>query len=414
MQFFETVLLLITLVFLFTQVIGGKLDKYSIFFFGGGIFVLLLHVFFEVPRWHIIPGYILFGILSFLLLKRSQTYLAVRLVGLVVGLLLLSISWFYASQLPIIELPAPGGPYPVGTTSFAATDTSRPETLSATPDARRELFVEVWYPAASIDEQDAPSPNTLWQELYRGERDRVSFFINYLRGIETHSYPNVPIDSSQGPYPVLLFNHGLQMFTAQNTMLMEHLASHGYVIFSIAHPYESIRVNLQEAGTVLPDFIMGLDNFKNAMGWIEKTSGHIGVAVDSIQHIQSREERAAIMLEAVEAAPALNERVTVWVEDTRFVLDRVLSGETGHVQLHDALDQSRIAVMGMSLGGAASSEFCKADARCKAGINIDGLQYGERQREPLGVPFLMMYSDDGAGVNDFLMLNSTHDYHVYW
>jgi hypothetical protein len=60
----------------------------------------------------------------------------------------------------------------------------------------------------------------------------------------------------------------------------------------------------------------------------------------------------------------------------------------------------------MSLGGGATSEFCKADTRCRAGINIDGLQYGERQRENHNVPFLTMYSDEAPGVNDFLMSNS--------
>ncbi len=173
-------------------------------------------------------------------------------------------------------------------------------------------------------------------------------------------------------------------------------------------------MNLPKAGTVLPDFIMGLDNFKEAMAWIEETSRPIVAATDSIEHMQDREQRAAIMLETVESMSGLNERVTVWVEDTRFVLDHVLSGQAGHLRLGEALDPSRIAVMGMSLGGATASEFCKADTRCRAGINIDGLQYGERQREPLTIPFLMMYSNDAPWVNDFLMLNSTHDYHEYW
>jgi hypothetical protein len=32
--------------------------------------------------------------------------------------------------------------------------------------------------------------------------------------------------------------------------LMEHLASHGYVIFSIAHPYQTSKVNLAKAWTI--------------------------------------------------------------------------------------------------------------------------------------------------------------------
>ncbi len=414
MQFFETLLLLLTLVFLFIQVVGGRQRTFAFFVFGGGIFVILLHGITEVTRWHMFPCYVLFGSLALSLLKRTQTFLAVRLAGLLVGIVLLGTSWFLASQLPILELPAPEGPCLVGTTSFALKDTMRKETFLADPLAPRELFVEVWYPAESVDAQNLPSPVSFWRELYRGERDRVSFFMRYLRGINTHSYPDLPVASSQKPFPVILFNHGLQMFTAQNTVLMEHLASHGYAVFSIGHPYESIRVNLPQTGTILPDFIMGLDNFKEAMAWVEETSRPITAAIDSIEDLQDREQRAAIMLEAVESMPEMNDRVTEWVDDTRFVLDQILSGHIERLDLRDVLDSSRIAVMGMSLGGATSSEFCKTDPRCKAGINIDGLQYGERQRQPLHVPFLMIYSDDAPRVNDFLMLNSTHDFHEYW
>jgi len=196
-------------------------------------------------------------------------------------------SGFYSMQMPIIELPTPSGKYLVGTTSFALTDESRAETKTKDRNDKRELFVEVWYPANLPSIQDPPTPKPLWQELYLGEMDRVSFFMNYLKGIATHSYPDVPPNSDNGPYPVILFNHALQMFTSQNTLLMEHLASHGYVLVSIAHPYESLRVNLPEAGTVLPGFITSLEKFKQAMAWIEEISRPIQAARDSLAMIKS-------------------------------------------------------------------------------------------------------------------------------
>ena len=67
----------------------------------------------------------------------------------------------------------------------------------------------------------------------------------------------------------------------------------------------------------------------------------------------------------------------------------------------------------MSFGGATAAEFCKKDSRCKAGINIDGSQYGELQRQPLTVPFLMFSSADGAGQNEFLLLDSQAEFHEY-
>ena len=44
------------------------------------------------------------------------------------------------------------------------------------------------------------------------------------------------------PLPVIFFSHGLISHLAQNTALMEHLASLGYVVVSIAHTYDAAPV----------------------------------------------------------------------------------------------------------------------------------------------------------------------------
>jgi hypothetical protein len=69
--------------------------------------------------------------------------------------------------------------------------------------------------------------------------------------------------------------------------------------------------------------------------------------------------------------------------------------------------------MGMSIGGATATEFSKADNRIKAAINVDGLQYGLKNNEGLEVPFMMIYSKDGKGVNEFLILDSKDDFYEY-
>ena len=49
---------------------------------------------------------------------------------------------------PCIELPAPTGPFAVGTAEYHLIDKSRKETKSSNPDDSRELMVHVWYPAS--------------------------------------------------------------------------------------------------------------------------------------------------------------------------------------------------------------------------------------------------------------------------
>jgi len=405
MQFFEAIYLITTFLLLIAiSFLGNK--RLQIIFFRISVIFLIVHFLLEIARWQIGFTYLLWIVLALLILKQSRTYLVFRIIGFTIGLLIISTSVFYAIEMPIIKLPEPAGSFKVGNSSFIITDNSREETHSIEHNDKRELFVEVWYPA-DLEGIQVPSEKKLWEELYIGDLDRVSFFMNYLKGISTHSFQDVPADQKHGPYPVILFNHAMQMFTSQNTLLMEHLASNGYVVVSIAHPYESLRVNLGER-TVLPPFITSREKFNEAMVWIEKSSNPIEVAKDSMTNVQEREERGKIMLNAIKNSE-MNLVVSEWVKDNTFVLD-ILTSDNDYI-FNEILDTTRIGVMGMSIGGATAGEMCKIDRRVKAGINVDGLQYGMNNHIGLEVPFMMMYSDDGAGVNDFLYVDSNSEYH---
>jgi len=412
MQFFEVLFSIVSILLLLLISFWGKRRTFQIRCFQFGLGVLILHAIFEIARWQMSFSYLAFALMALMLLKRSTSHIVFRILGFTSGLLLISTSAFYSLMMPIKELPAPSGKYIIGSTNYTITDESRGEIHTDDPNDKRELFVEVWYPANLEEVEDIPDVKPLWQELYIGELDRVSFFMNYLKGIGTHSYPDVPPNSDNGHFPVILFNHGLQMFTAQSTLLMEHLASHGYIIVSIAHPYESLRVNLPKAGTVLPEFIRSIEKFQEAMTWIEKTSAPILAAKDSMENIRNKEERAQIMLRAIENSE-MNTVISEWEKDNHFILDQLVSPGEDKLAFQNIMDTSRIGIMGMSIGGATATEFSKANDRIKAGINVDGLQYGKRNNEGLDVPFMMIYSKDGMGTNDFLMLDSKEDFHEY-
>lgn len=357
-------------------------------------------------------SFLIFAISSLFLLKRSVSHLFFRFLGFVMGILLISTSAFYVLMMPIIKLPKPTGEYIIGSTNYTVTDLSRSEIKTEDPNDKRELFVEVWYPANLDGLEEVPPVRPLWEELYKGKSDRVSFFMNYLKGIDTHSYPDIPPKTDHGTFPVILFNHGLQMFTSQSTLLMEHLASHGYIVVSIAHPYESLRVNLQHAGTVIPEFISSMEKFNEAMEWIKKSSAPVNAAKDSMKTMDTRVERAQIMLKAIEKSE-MNNVVSEWEKDNRFILDELISSKHNNFIFRKIMDTSRIGIMGMSIGGAVATEFAKSDERIKAGINVDGLQYGKRNRESLEIPFMMIYSEDGKGLNEFLMMDSNNDFYEF-
>jgi predicted dienelactone hydrolase len=412
MQLFETLLSLVVGLLCVGIATQGKLHAVRFRLFALACCLLAAHLALETSRWQMGTTYCVGIVSACLLLRKSVSHVVLRATGILLALLLLANSVFLTHQLPIVQLPAPAGPYRVGTTSYSVLDSTRADNFADDPSARRELFVEVWYPADSNAQNNLPSPKTLWSELYRGTPDRVSIFLNYMRGIPTHSYPDVPIVSGDGPFPLIIYNHGLQMFTSQNTILMEHLASHGYVVASIGHPYESLRVNLPHAGTVLPPFITSRERFERAMAWVQNSSNPIGDAKDAMKTARTREERAELMLSAIDGA-SVADIVDVWTKDSQFVLADLVSPGEAHNAFQTSIDFDHVGVMGMSVGGAVAVELCKSDDRFSAGINLDGLAYGSRCRDEIHVPFMLLCSDDGAGLNDFLMLQSDADYYEY-
>jgi predicted dienelactone hydrolase len=241
LQFFEILFLLVLavgIVRLLLPPIHPRLTYSTIAVVGLGVMAWGAVV--EGFRWQMIPAYVGFGVLMLASLKKSATRPVWRALGALPLALLLSASAVLTHELPIFSLPEPTGPYGVGTFEYSITDDSRKERYA--PTRNRELYVEVWYPAPAANSALGNVPvRTLFQELYEGDYTRQSFLFGYLRHISTHSHVHAPVAApDRGPFPVLLFNHALELgFTSQNQLLMEHLASHGYVIFSIAHPYQS-------------------------------------------------------------------------------------------------------------------------------------------------------------------------------
>jgi len=83
------------------------------------------------------------------------------------------------------------------------------------------------------------------------------------------------------------------------------------------------------------------------------------------------------------------------------------------------LDLDKVGVFGHSFGGAVAGLTCLKDSRFKAGINMDGIQFGEYDYFANNImlqPFMEMTSDDGVpGVNDFMfshISNWTYRLHI--
>ena len=114
-------------------------------------------------------------------------------------------------------IPPPSGAHAIGTTRFDVTGSTR------------KIPVQAWYPAQP---SEGPREMYLDDELRAAlaEMTRVPKFL--LPQNPSYSVVNAP--AVPGRYPVLVFNHGFGSFQKQSTSLMEELASHDYVVLSVA------------------------------------------------------------------------------------------------------------------------------------------------------------------------------------
>jgi pimeloyl-ACP methyl ester carboxylesterase len=93
----------------------------------------------------------------------------------------------------------------------------------------------------------------------------------------------------------------------------------------------------------------------------------------------------------------MNKLLMAWTGDVGFAIDRLERLNTdGSNKFTGRLDLSRVGVFGHSFGGAQAAQFCHDDARCKAGIDVDGQPFGSVIQAGLHQPFMFLLSDHGS------------------
>lgn len=111
--------------------------------------------------------------------------------------------------LAIASDPAERGPHRVGAVTLEIVDETR---------GGRLLRTEIWYPTEATEAAD-----------------------NKPVGLAARSSALRGAEPARGPFPLIVFSHGLLAVREQSTFLTEHLASHGYVVVSADHQYNTAR-----------------------------------------------------------------------------------------------------------------------------------------------------------------------------
>lgn len=225
---------------------------------------------------------------------------------------------------PMKPIPVTGS-YACETVSYVWTDESREESFRD-DGAFRQVAVQFWYPSTEKEEK----------------------------------------------FPLVIFSHGAFGYRMSNYSTYMELASNGYVVCSVEHPYHAVFSVLEDGRMIMAD-------------------------KDFINDVSRINEKGMPEAEIF----ALNRPwINLRMEDMNFVLDRIeeeCRRETSDLPFRLA-DTQRTGLMGHSLGGAAAVTVGRERPGVKAVIDLDGTMLGEEMgctegkylmnTEPYPVPLL--------------------------
>ena len=258
--------------------------------------------------------------------------------------------------LQTIHLPTPIGEHRIGVRETLLFDRDRLDTLAGRAGSPRPILVRVWYPA---DSSASPARKYMPGAVAEAWRSTLPVPAGFEAAIHTNAVPDAPVSSARQRWPVLLFSHGRSFPVENYQLLLEQLASHGWVTVAISHPYEETATQLPD-GRVLP--------FAGPR-W----------ASDSL--------RGGVLQGVVDNL----------VRDAALVLDWVhsASGSAGDpFRGRLALDRG-VGYLGHSLGGSAAVWAMQRDPRVVAAVSWEGQVYQQIDR-PLRVRGPLLYIIAGA------------------
>lgn len=234
--------------------------------------------------------------------KKSKAVLIVA--GVILAMILTVIIVIPRILFPSYEEPVVTGNLTVKTELFTWVDESRTESYADTGE-KRALTVKFWYP------------------------------------------------EEEGEYPLVVFSHGAFGVIDSNHSTCMELASNGYVVASIGHPYHAMFVEDVNGNTTIVD-----------MEFMQQVYADNGG-----EYTQESEKQKYELTQ---------EWMELRVADENFVLDTVLNlAENGNEEPFTMVDTERIGLFGHSMGGASSVALGRIRDDIDAVIDLEGTMMGE-------------------------------------
>ena len=277
----------------------------------------------------------------------------------------------------MVNKPAPSGKYAVGTFTHTI-HTNRDEVLN--PGTKRSVPVRVYYPVLKASVEGMSKIKYMSRDIANALKKSMHAPINYDKSDAagdnfSDCYENAPkIEGMK--FPLIMFNHGLASYREANSFLCLDLASHGYVVISVGHPYDASLTELDD-GTKIE---LHKDTMKRQ--YEPFLPGAISVLKLTKSKGTNRELADRFDVIQNKYCKYVQSRVDEWEKDTLSAVDYAKEN------LSDIIDFSNgIGATGHSLGGATAYMLCLDHEEFACGLNLDGALFGNNKGKILRKPF---------------------------
>ncbi len=264
-----------------------------------------------------------------LIKKKQKDYkLSSSILRVIRNAFIYTSALFIAILCPQNKMPAVAGEYDFSVAKYTWTDTSRIETFTDTGE-NRSITIDFYYP-----------------------------------------------DDMAQKYPLAVFSHGAFGISMSNYSTYADLASHGYVVAVITHPYHALyNVDVNNKITIGDSYTL-----------------------NEFMYIQNHDDNNEFEF--------THNALKLRVEDENFVLDTILEKAANPYEdkLFSIIDTDKIGVFGHSLGGGSSACLGRERNDIDAVIVLDGTMIGdvlyesngeqELNSNPYPVPVLFIYAED--------------------
>lgn len=275
-----------------------------------------------------------------------------------IALTLFLLTLYVSTSQSKVLLPKPSGRYDVGLQTAKLLDKTREDPFA--PSQRpRALMVSFFYPAgrdSALCLADYMPPATAAFEdqrfaqygLPNGTFEKLSLQVS-CRNSSTDTYKHA---NGRDHCPVVLFSPGLGTSRLLYSAIAQSVASAGYFVATIDHPYDADIVEFPDGELVFAANITDAD--------IDRA-------------VLTRAQDASFVLDELNASSAAKDR---------------FPGASCAPEL------SKVAMFGHSLGGAAAAAAMLNDSRILGGVNLDGSFQGPVVEQGLDRPFLIFGNED--------------------